>query len=443
MKKVIALLLTLGMITSLVACGKTTKTDAPATTETPAATEVPAAATEAPTASVSEPIDLTMWCIATESDSNRHAYEASIADFQAAHPEINLTWEATQNQEYKTKIKAAVAANEMPDIFFTWGCAFLGDFVDAGRVYAVDDVYAKYASELPEVMMSNVKFDGKYYGVPTNMNIVGMFSNMELLKQVGFDKVPATYEELIACCDALVAKGIIPFGCSGKETWAVTEYLESIIEKTAGASALNEIFAGNASWANDDVTKAVGIFQEMIDKNYFDPEGIALSNDEVKANFIAGKYAFYMNGTWNAADFDKAGLSDKIQVAEFPVIDSSKSKLGELIGGPSDTLAVAASSKNAAVAAESAFEIAKGVCRYGYLDGNGLPAWTPDYDTSKLNPLTQSVAKIVANSSQMVLFGDTAMSADTANTYLDYVSQIYASAIDGKAFVDGLVKDIK
>ena len=43
----------------------------------------------------------------------------------------------------------------------------------------------------------------------------------------------------------------------------------------------------------------------------------------------------------------------------------------------------------------------------------------------------------------MVLFGDTAMSADTANTYLDYVSQIYASSIDGQQFVDGLVKDIK
>ena len=57
--------------------------------------------------------------------------------------------------------------------------------------------------------------------------------------------------------------------------------------------------------------------------------------------------------------------------------------------------------------------------------------------------MTQSVADIVANSSQMVLFGDTAMSADTANIYLDYVSQIYASSIDGKAFVDGLVKDIK
>ena len=446
MKKVIALLLTLGMIGSLVACGNSSATEAPATTEAPAAeAEEPAAEAEAPAATASEPIDLAMWCIAVESDSNRHAYEAGIADFQAAHPEINLTWEATQNQEYKTKIKAAVAANELPDIFYTWGCAFLGDFVNAGRVYCADEAYAKHAAELPEVMMSNLTYEGKHYAAPITMNIVAMFANMELLEQAGFDKVPATYDELIAVCDALVAKGIIPFGCSGKETWCVTEYLESIIEKTAGAPAMNDIFTGKASWGNDDVVKAVGLFQEMINKKYFDPEGIALSNDEVKANFIAGKYAFYINGTWNCADFANAGLADKVQVAEFPVIDSTKSKLGELIGGPTDGLAVSADSENAAIAADSAFEIAKNICKYGYLDGNGLPAWTqdPNGDYSTINPLTQSVAEIVANSSQLVPFGDNAMPADTANIYLDYVSQIYSSAIDGKAFVDGLVKDIK
>ena len=128
MKKVIALLLTLGLIVSLVGCGKS---DASKTSTDGKSGDDKAA----PTASVDKPVDLTMWCIAVESDSNRHAYEAGIADFQAAHPEINLTWETTQNQEYKTKIKAAVAANELPDIFYTWGCAFLGDFVDAGRVY--------------------------------------------------------------------------------------------------------------------------------------------------------------------------------------------------------------------------------------------------------------------------------------------------------------------
>lgn len=446
-KKVIAAFMTAVMATSMFGCGGSTETPAANTSssneEVKTEADTPKEENTDNGASSGEKTDLTMWCIATESDSNRHAYETAIADFEQAHPEINFSWEAVENQAYKTKIKAAVSANEMPDIFFTWSCAFLGDFVSAGRVYCVDDVYAKYTDVLPEVMMGNVKYDGKYYGAPTTMNIVAMFSNMELLKEVGYEDVPATYEELIDCCDKLVAKGIIPFGCSGKETWCVTEYLESIIEKTAGATALNEIFAGNASWDNADVAKAVGIFQEMIEKEYFDPNGIALTNDEIKANFMAGKYAFYMNGTWNCADFDGAGLSDKIKVAEFPVIDASKSQLGELIGGPSDTLAVASGSKNPEIAAEATFELAQSICHYGYLDGCGLPAWTPDYDTSSVNPLTQSVSTICANASQYVLFGDTAMSADTAQIYLDYVSQIYASAINGEEFVAGLVQDIQ
>ena len=433
MKKIIAVLLAaLMLVAAFAGCAK----------EEPAQpTETQATETQATEPTEPEKIDVEMWCIATESDSNRHSYEAAIADLQAAHPEINFTWEATENQAYKTKIKAAVSANEMPDIFFTWSCAFLGDFVKAGRVYCMDEVYSKYASQLPEVMMGNVTYDGKRYGVPLTMNIVGLFANMDLLKEVGYDAVPGTYEEFIACCDALKAKGIMPFGCAGKETWCVTEYLESVIEKTAGAKVLNEIFAGTASWNNADVKTAVDTFQGMVNNGYFDPDGMALSNDEVKANFIAGKYAFYMNGTWNCADFAATeGLN--VQVAEFPVINATNSKLGELIGGPSDTLAVAASSENAAVVADLCMELGRGICKYGYLDGCGLPAWTPDYDTSSINPLTNAVSDICAKAQTYVLFGDTAMSADTANVYLDYVAQIYGGAIDGQGFVDGLTADI-
>lgn len=446
MKKVTALLITVGMIVSLAGCGKVDSSKTSPAAETSVATEAPAkteTTTKTETAKTEEPTDITMWCIATESDSNRHAYEAAIADFQKAHPEINFTWEAIQNQEYKTKIKAAAAANEMPDIFFTWGAGFLGEFVDAERVYCVDDVYAKYASELPEVMMSNHTYDGKRYAAPMTFNIVAMFSNMEILKEAGYDQVPATYDELIACCDALVAKGIIPFGCSGKEAWCITEYLESIIQKSVGATAMNDMYNKKTLWNNEGVINAVAKFQDMINKKYFDPEGIALGNDEVKANFIAGKYAFYINGTWNCADFANAGLEDKIQVAEFPVIDSSKSQLGELIGGANDSLAVAASSKNPEIAAETAFELAKSICHYGFLDGNGIAAWTPDYDTSSLNKLTVSVNEIVSNAKQTVLFGDNLLSADNANIYLDYVSQVYANVIDGKAYAEGLDNDLK
>ncbi len=395
----------------------------------------------APMASADDQTVLTMWCIATESDANRPAYEAAVAAFEEAHPDVKIEWEAFENQSYKTKIKAAMSDPEsLPDIFFTWAGAFLGDFVDAGNVYCLDEAYKPFAEQLPEVMLQNASYNGGHYGVPLTMNIVALFANMDLLAEAGWDHVPETYEDLIACCDALVEKGIIPFGCAGKETWCVTEYLEPIIEKTIGYEALNEIFAGRGSWNDPDIAVAVDTFQEMINKGYFDPDGMALGNDEVKANFIAGKTAFYQNGSWNCGEVNDA--EGNFQVALFPVMNAEKATYGQVIGGPSDTLAVAATSKNVELAAQAAFELGKEICHYGYLAGSGLPAWTPDYDTSSVKPLVAAVADIVANSEGMVLFGDTAMSADPAYTYLDYVSMVYGCDIDGAGFVEGLTNDL-
>ena len=445
MKKILALVLALCMVAALCACGQSA---APAASEpAPAASSsgstAPAAAAPAAAPAAAEETVLTLWCIATESDANRPAYLQAIADYEAAHPGVKIQMEAFENESYKTKIKAAMMggdADDLPDIFFTWSGAFLGDFVNAGKVQVLDDFYKPYADAIPEVMLANTTYGGKHYGVPTTFNIVAMFANLDMLAEVGWDHVPQTYEDLIACCDALVAAGKIPFGCAGKETWCVTEYLEPIIIKTIGYEALGKIFAGEATWNDPDIAKAVSTFQEMINKGYFDPAGIALGNDEVKANFLAGKTAFYQNGSWNTGEVNDASF--KPAVALFPVMNAERSSYEQTIGGPSDSLAVCASSKNLDLASDAAIFLGKEICHYNYLNAVGLPAWIPDYDTSSLKPLLVDIADIVASCEGMVLFGDTAMAADPANTYLDYVSQVYGCAIDGEGFVAGLTKDL-
>lgn len=438
--KLLALLMAVVMVFSLAACGGS---NAPASSSSDSGSAAAAPAPAAPAAPAADgKTVLTLWCIATESDANHAAYVKAIDDFNTSHDDVEIQWEAFENESYKTKIKAAAQADELPDIFFTWSGAFLGDFAKAGRAYCMDGIYPAYASQLPEVMLDNSTYDGKKFAAPLTMNVVTLFANMELLAEAGYDKIPGTYEELVDCCDKLVAKGIIPFGCSGKETWCVTEYLEPVIEKTIGVSELSDIFYLKSTWNNPEIATAVSTFQDMISRGYFDPDGIALGNDEVKANFIAGKYAFYQNGSWNCGECFDAANPDKVQVGEFPVLNADNATLGMLIGGPNDALAVSASSPNAEIAAKAAFEVARDVCHYGYLNGAGLPSWTPDYDTSAINPLTVAVAEMVANSKGMVLFGDNAQSADIANIYLDYVAQVYGSAIDGEGFVAGLAADI-
>ena len=391
-----------------------------------------------------EKITLTLWDIATQSDANRPAYNAALAYIAEKYPNVEIKEVSIENQQYKIDIATAMAdPSTLPDIFFTWSGAFVGDFVAEGNVYALNDVYAnlEFKDSLPEVMLANGTFDGKAYTVPLTMNIVTLFANMDLLAKAGWDKIPETYEDLIKCCDDLVAAGITPFGCSGKETWCVTEYLEPIMEKYVGAETLGSIFAGKTSWKDEDIKTAVETFQDMIKKGYFDANGMSLGNDEVKANFIAGQYAFYQNGSWNCGEINDA--EGNFKVALFPVMDAEKATYGQVIGGPSDSLAVSANASDPEFVAKIAFELGKEICHYGYLAGSGLPAWTPDYDTSTVNYLTNAVSEMVAAADGMVLFGDTAMSADPANIYLDYVSKVYGVEIDGAGFIEGLTATLQ
>ena len=391
-------------------------------------------------AAFADDVTLTLWSIATESDSSHQAFVDGIAAFEAEHPGVKIEHVTTENEAYKTKIKAAMSSGEgLPDIFFTWGMGFLGEFVNAGRVYCVDNEYEAYKDELPEAMTVNVRYDNKMYGVPYTMSLVTLYANMDLLAQVGYEDIPATYEDMMACCEALKAAGIIPFGVSGKELWCLSEYVEPLVIKSVGGQALRDMYNGEASWNNDGVVKAIEAFQGMVENEYFDPSAAALGNDEVKNNFIAGKYAFYQNGSWNNKDIGEQAQFN-VKAGTFPVLDSSI-PLYSMIGGPNNTLAVTESSANKDLAVEAAFFLARFMSDADYKSGANLPCWAAD-PNAEVNDLIQAAADMASKAEDMVLFGDNFLNADAANTYLDYIGLAYAGDVTPAEYAEGLDADL-
>ena len=393
------------------------------------------------TAAFAEDVTLTLWSIATESDSSHQAFVDAIAKFEADHPGVKIEHVATENEAYKTLIKSAMSSGEnLPDIFFTWGMGFLGEFVNAKRVYCVDAEYEAYKNELPEPMTVNVRYDGKMFGVPYTMSLVTLYANLDILKEVGYDDIPATYEDMMACCDKLVAAGKIPFGVSGKELWCLSEYVEPLTIKSIGGQKLKDIYNGVASWNDPGVVKAIEAFQAMKAKGYFDPSADALGNDEVKNNFIAGKYAFYQNGSWNNKDIGEQAKF-AVQAGTFPVLNPDVT-LYQMIGGPNNTLAVTESCEHKAEAIDAAFFLARYFSDADYKSGANLPCWAAD-PKAEVGPLIVSAADMAAKADNMVLFGDNFLSADAANTYLDYIVQAYAMDITPEEYAEGLDADLK
>ncbi len=433
MKKVIALLLALLIIVPLTAC---TPQEAPApeapATEAPAA---PAVETEAP-AAPAEDITLTLWTIATESDSHHEPYLKAIADYEASHPGIKIQMETFENESYKTKIKAAVAAKELPDIFFTWGGGFSTAFVQSGAVLPVDDAYANFQDQLPKSMLGNLTWDGKIYGTGYTMNVSMLFYNKTMFEKYGL-KAPTTFDELVAVCQKFIDNGITPFGISAKDTWVLAQTHDQLTLKSVGAKTLQGVLtkSGTGSYNSADFVTASSDFTKLVKMGAYSKNAVALSNDEACATFYSGEVPMYIMGSWMCGSI----LTDAPNPADFgvvpvPVINSANAAVTDFMGGPSDSLMVSATTQYPAEAADAMFELAKGVSHYGYLAGCGLPAWAIDYDDSAVNPLTQEVAKYVANATSFTLWFDTLMEAEDTAVYLESLQQMYLGDITPEEF---------
>lgn len=435
MKKVIALLLALLIIVPLTACGVQPET--PDADPTGAADKPAAPADDTPSEPSDEQITLTLWSIATESDNYYQPYLKAIADYEDAHPNVKIEYETFENESYKTKLKSAVAANELPDIFFTWGGGFSQSFVDAGRILPVDDVYPKYADALPEVMLSNLTYGGQKYGSVYTMNVSMLFYNKAMFEQYGL-KAPTTFEELLSVCQKFIDNGIVPFGISAKDIWNLAMTHDALTLKSVGPDNLYKCLTKDGvSYNSPDFLDASSKFAQLVSIGAYSDDAIALNNDEATQTFYDGKEPMYITGSWMVSDFyTKAPNAEDFGCVPIPVLNASNAKITDFMGGPSDSLMVSASTKYPKEAAEAMFEISRSISKYAYLSGSGIAAWQVDYDASEVRAQTQDIAALVQDATSFTLWFDTLMAAEDAGVYLENLQLLYLGDITPQQFVE-------
>lgn len=427
-KKILSLLLCMMMVASLaVGCG--TKTENTQTNETSNGSN--------------GEVTLTLWSIATESDAFHPAYTKAIADFEAANPGVKIVHETFENQSYKTKIKSAVAANELPDIFYTWGGGFSKPFVESGKVLALDDYFTEYKDELPEAALTNVKFDGKLYGSTYTTPLSAIFYNKKMFEENGV-KVPTNWDEFIAACKTFKEKGITPIGISAKDTWVIAMTHDNLVLKSAGPEKVAAALTKSGQTYNDpDFIAASAKLRELIDMGAYSEGSAGLSNDEASAMFYNGDVAMFITGSWMAGSLqtDPENPED-FDVFPFPAVGGN-GKATDFMGGATDSFMVNASTPNPDIAAKAAFELARSISKYAYLDGAGVAAWKVDYDDSSVNPITKKIAGFASEATSFTIWYDTLMEAEDAGEYLALLQELYMGNISPEDFAAAMANQLE
>lgn len=387
---------------------------------------------------------LTLWSIATESDAFSKPYSKAIADFEKANPGVKIVHETFENESYKTKIKTAVSANTLPDIFYTWSGGFSKPFVESGKVLPLDKYYTgEYKEQLPEVALTYATYGDKIYGSTYTTPISGLFYNKKIFEENGL-KAPNTFEELVDVCKKLLAKGITPIGISAKDTWVLAMTFDALTLKSAGPQKVKAALKKEGqSYSDPDFLASAKKFRQLVDMGAFYKGATGLSNDEASALFYKGTVAMYTTGSWMAGSIQTDPKNPKdFDVVPFPVVGNN-AKATDFMGGAVDTLMVSASAKEPDLAAKAAFELTRSVSKYAYLAGAGLPVWKKDYDDSAVNPLTKKLGDYVAGATSFTLWSDTLMEAQNAGEYLTLLQELFVGNKTPEQFVKGMEDNLK
>jgi raffinose/stachyose/melibiose transport system substrate-binding protein len=312
-------------------------------------------------------------------------------------------------------------------------------FVDAGALLPLNEYLTDGSeSRLVNGTLDNMTFDGKVYGLPYIMSVGSFFVNEKLFADAGL-KVPANWDELIAVCNAFLAKGITPLSIGGKEGWCITMYLDMMELRQAGEAGLKAAYNKTASFNSPDFIEAARKMQQLVDMGAFGKGAMGISRDEAEVPFYDGKVPMYFNGSWTVGNVIRPDCKarDDIMIYPFPAL-GPKSNLNDFTGGVGDIFVVSNKSKHKEEAVQALKFITEHMAEEVYLSGSGIPAWKLDVDINTDNeaitPLFRSLVRLTSMASSFTLWGDTSLEGADAQKYLNAATSLFGKQITPEEF---------
>jgi raffinose/stachyose/melibiose transport system substrate-binding protein len=285
-------------------------------------------------------VTLTWWHNAT-ADPGKSYWATVAANYHKLHPDVTVDSVPIQNETLQnTKIPLALQSNDPPDVFQQWGGGVLGTQVRAGKVADITK-YVKPWIKLLGGAVAGWQYQGKQYGIPYNLGVVGFWYNKVLFKQAGIAGPPKTWSDLFADITKLKAAKITPIAIGSKDRWPDAFYWDYLAVRVCSKQTLEQS-AITYNFSDPCWTKAGTLTQQLLNDKPFQNGFLATPAQQgagSSAGLIGnGKAAMELQGHWdegvmNGLTPNQKGLGSNLGWFPFPSIPGGKGVPGAALGG--------------------------------------------------------------------------------------------------------------
>ena len=216
------------------------------------------------------------------------------------------------SSEFKKLLSIGVAEGSLPDVVIIDNPDMrkyveLGIFEDITRTVEADYDLTEF---YPEVI-SSVRYDGRYYGVPFCCNNVGLVYNKDMFREAGMEP-PGNWEQFLHAAEVMTTKERYGFAMS------------AILEEQSSFQLAPWLLSTGEDMEDlggEGTVEALSMIKEMVDKGYMPRDCINWSQVDVARQFAAGKCAMMENGPWALPLVEEAGID--YGVVTLPVDERS------------------------------------------------------------------------------------------------------------------------
>lgn len=265
-------------------------------------------------------------------------YEAAAKEFAAKHPGLEVkVW---GNPRVWEQLRPRFIGGDPPDLCFPgWGMDHWSlvaeeqiEPLDAALDGKPDSGEGTWRDTFVPSMLALGQQDGKQWVLPYYYSVLGWWYDPGVFAKNGWTP-PATYEELLALCEKVKAKGMAPITFQGKYPYYMIDgMLLPWCLSAGGAEAVRD--AQNlepGAWKSPAMLKAAQMIDDLNKRGFFQKGAVAMSHTESQQEFVQGRAAMVPCGTWLSSEMrDVTPPGAKMQFMPVP----------PLAGGPGDKSAV-------------------------------------------------------------------------------------------------------
>ena len=217
---------------------------------------------------------------------------------------VTIKFEPTVSDQYNATLRLALDNGTGPDLFYSRSYAVGQELFDAGFSMDCTDIPGVKENFGESALNAWQTPDGKAFAVPFAAVSHVVYYNKDIFAENSLE-VPATFEDFLAVCEALRAKGIEPLANGIASNWDILEcvYLGMLPNYVGGAENRAKYESGELKMNDEKFLKSLQDFAALA--KYLPMGFESITNSDGPALLGTGRAAMFIDGSWTCGVWGK------------------------------------------------------------------------------------------------------------------------------------------